>query len=154
MAGCLLLAVMVAGLLVLEGRFLGFSKLGWGRERGGGGYLTPRLDDWAGSEEFVSGTSSGRPANDPDVWTDGSLVRDDVAGFCCGGAGVFADKSGEAWFRRTWGHLELLPPEDGLGNGRCRLFWVGSSAFAVCSKSGALGGYPGTTGRYTYSSWG
>ena len=47
----------------------------------------------------------------PDVWTDGSLVRDEVSGVCCGGAGVFAFTSGSNWFSRSWGHLELLPPD-------------------------------------------
>ena len=54
-----------------------------------GGYSPFQLDGLVGSEEFVSGTTFSQPAANPDVWTDGRLVRDDVAGFCCGGAGVY-----------------------------------------------------------------
>ena len=74
------------------------------------GYSPYHLDSWVSSQEFVSGTTSGLPASNPDVWTDGSLVRDDVAGFCCGGAGVHADSSGSTRGRRSWEQLELLPP--------------------------------------------
>ena len=57
-------------------------------------YLPHELGDWAGSEDFASGVGSGRLAHNPDVWTDGSLVRDEVSDVCCGGAGVFAATSG------------------------------------------------------------
>ena len=87
-----------------------------------GAYFPYHLECWFSSEEFVSGTTSGKPASNPDVWTDGSLVKDDVAGFCCGGAGVHADSSGSTWGRRSWVQLELLPPGDNLQNERCRLF--------------------------------
>ena len=66
-------------------------------------------------EEFTSGTTSGQPDANPNVWTDGSLVRDEVSGVCCGGSGVFAAFSGEAWFRRSWGRLDLLPTHAELG---------------------------------------
>ena len=49
------------------------------------------------------------------------MVRDDVAGVCCGGSGVFAATSGAAWFRRSWGHSDLLPPHAELGGECCRL---------------------------------
>ena len=42
-----------------------------------------------------------------DVWTDGSLVRDEASGACCGGARVHS-LAGSAWFRRSWRHLDLL----------------------------------------------
>ena len=80
------------------------------------------LGDWFGSEEFVSGTGSGHLAANPDVWTDGSLVRDDVACVCCGGAGIFAATSGACWVRRSWVHLDLLPPGDDPESERCRLY--------------------------------
>ena len=85
------------------------------------GYSTHHLGEWVGSEEFVSGTTSGQPAANPDVWTGGSLVRNDVAGFCYGGAGVFAATSEAACFRRSWGHLDLRPPGAELGSVCCRL---------------------------------
>ena len=66
------------------------TRLGGGR----GGYSPHNLADWVGSEDFATGASSGFLAANPDVWTDGSLVRDEVTGVCCGGAGVFALSSG------------------------------------------------------------
>ena len=87
-----------------------------------GSYVPHHLGDWFGSEEFVSGTGSGHLAANLDVWTDGSLVRDDVAGVCCGGAGIFAATSGACWVRRSWGHLDLLPPGDDPEGERCGLY--------------------------------
>ena len=43
------------------------------------------------------------------VWTDGSLVSDHLAGIAAAGAGVFAQCFWLCWFRRRWGHLDLLP---------------------------------------------
>ena len=86
-----------------------------------GGYSPYHLNGWIGSEEFVSGTTSCQPATNPDVWTDGSLVRDDVAGFCCGGAGVFSATSGLVWRGALGGTWKILPPGDDLQNERCRL---------------------------------
>ena len=61
-------------------------------------------------------------ADDPDVWTDLSLVSDDLTGMASGGAGVFAHTSGSRWFGRRWGHLDLLPRDADLGVERCTLF--------------------------------
>ena len=58
------------------------------------------------------GEQAGAPCANPDVWTDGSLVRDKFSGVCCGGAGFFfAFSSGASWFHRSGGHLELLAPD-------------------------------------------
>ena len=43
-----------------------------------GGYFPHNLEDSAALEEFVSGTGSAVLAAELDVWTDGSLVRDEV----------------------------------------------------------------------------
>ena len=40
----------------------------------------------------------------PNVWTVGSLVREEVSGCCSGGAGVYAHVSGSAGLHRSWGH--------------------------------------------------
>ena len=61
-------------------------------------------------------------ANAPDVWSDGSLVLDGFSGVGFAGCGVYAHRSGAAWFGRQWGHLDLLPPlPDGAGEA-CRLY--------------------------------
>ena len=44
-----------------------------------------------------------------------------MSGVCSGGAGIFAFASGSSWFRRSWGHLELLPPDPNTGSERS---WV------------------------------
>ena len=46
-----------------------------------------------------------------DVADYGSLVTEEVTHFECAGAGVFARVSGEAWFHREWGYLDLLRPD-------------------------------------------
>ena len=86
-----------------------------------GGYSPHVLEAWVDSEEFKSGTTSGQPNANPDVWNDGSLVRDDLTGLCSGGAGVFAAFSGSAWFQRSWGRLELLPPHGEFDGDCCSL---------------------------------
>ena len=44
----------------------------------------------------------------PDVWTDGSLVRDEVSGSACAGAGVYARLHVDNWRYRRWGHFNDL----------------------------------------------
>ena len=66
------------------------------------------LNGWSASDEWVAGVRSGVPSPNHDVWTDGSLVRDDVTSVCCGGSGVFSFTSGSCWFCRSWGHWELV----------------------------------------------
>ena len=75
------------------------------------------------SEEWVARVKSGALCANPDAWTDGSLVRDEVSGVCCGGGGVFAVASASSWFRRSWGHLELLPPDRDRGTERSWLYF-------------------------------
>ena len=58
----------------------------------------------------------------PFVWSDGSLVLDKVSEVGVAGARVYAHASGESWFDRRWGHLDLLPPLPDGGSERCRLF--------------------------------
>ena len=54
-----------------------------------GGYIGDDLNGWAASEVWLAGVQDGAPCASPDVWTDGSLVRDKFSGVCCGGAGFF-----------------------------------------------------------------
>ena len=44
----------------------------------------------------------------PNVWTDGSLVLDKVAGISCSGAGFFADHAASFWDVRSWGQVDTL----------------------------------------------
>ena len=58
----------------------------------------------------------------PFVWTDGSLVLEEVSQVGVAGAGVYAHASGESWFNKRWGHLDVLPPLPDGGSERCRWF--------------------------------
>ena len=71
--------------------------------------------------DFLIGGDRRELAAAPDVWSDGSLVVHEVSGVGVAGCGVYAHAFGAAWFRRKWGHLDLLPPlSDGAGEA-CRL---------------------------------
>ena len=81
------------------------------------------FNGWSITEDWVASVRSGSLAVSPDVWTDGSFVRDEVSGVCSGGAGVFSFVSGSCWFQRSRGHLELLPPDENTGSERSWLYF-------------------------------
>ena len=73
-------------------------------------------------DAFLIGNDQRQLSDAPDVWSDGSLVVDQVSGVGVAGCGVYDHASGSAWFGRKWGHLDLLPPlSDGVREA-CRLY--------------------------------
>ena len=86
-----------------------------------GAYTDDVLRAWNVDQRFVDTLESSVLADNPDVWTDGSLVADDLTGIA-GGAGIYAHASGSWWFHRRWGHLDLLPRDGDLGVERCTVF--------------------------------
>ena len=46
----------------------------------------------------------------PNVWSDGSLVLDQVTGVSFSGAGFFAHQSVDFWSDRRWGHVDHVRP--------------------------------------------
>ena len=86
-----------------------------------GSYSEESCRDWVPPDRFVDNVASSNVSDHPDVWTDGSFVRDELSGVGVGGCGVYSSRSGAGWFDRKWGHLELLPPGD-LGVERCVLY--------------------------------
>ena len=46
---------------------------------------------------FDAGDAAARVAAEPDVWTDGSLVEDEVSGASSSGSGFFSFRSGHLW---------------------------------------------------------
>ena len=60
---------------------------------------------------------SDRLPPSPDVWTDGSLVRDEVSGSAWADAGVYARLHADNWRYRRWGHFDDLGlTPDGLSS--------------------------------------
>ena len=100
-----------------------------------GGYTGMDLNGWTATGVWLAGVRTGVPSANPDVWTDGSLVRDKFSGICCGGAGVFAFLSGAAWFHRSRGHLELLPPDVNLGSERSVLYFSVPGALQTVQRA-------------------
>ena len=85
-------------------------------------YTSRTLQEWPPPEGFSTEDARSRLPDLPYVWTDGSLVREEVSGCCSGGAGVYAHVSGSASLHRSWGHLDLLPVDADTGVECCRLF--------------------------------
>ena len=54
-----------------------------------GGYVCEDFNGWSITDDWVQSVRTGSLSDVPDVWTDGSLVRDEVSGICSGGAGFF-----------------------------------------------------------------
>ena len=63
-----------------------------------GSFVGEDLNGWAATGVWLAGVQAGDPCASPDVWTDGSLVRDKFSGVCCGGAGLFAFSSVQVGF--------------------------------------------------------
>ena len=75
-----------------------------------GSYSEADYRDCVPPDSFADDVASSHVSDHPDVWTDGSFVRDELSGIGVSGCGVYSSRSGAGWFRRRWGHLELLPP--------------------------------------------
>ena len=56
-----------------------------------GRYSSGLVAEWSPSDEFDHDRAASSLPDHPDVWTDGSLVLDKVAGISSSGAGFFAD---------------------------------------------------------------
>ena len=77
------------------------------------GWDVPQSVDWD--------SAADRPPH-PDVWIDGSLVRDDISGAASAGSGVYARLHADTWTNRRWGHFDDLGlTPDGLA-ASCRGF--------------------------------
>ena len=68
----------------------------------------------------------------PNVWTDGSLVLDEVTGVSSSGSGFFAHQPGTCWSARWWGDVDHVRP-------------VGSEGLSCWSSVRFLGLYTNRT---------
>ena len=85
-----------------------------------GAYSEDVCPEWVVTYQFRADLADSHISDDPDVWTDGSCVADDLSGIGAGGCGVY--RSGSSWFQRRRRHLDLLPADGGLSVDRCTLF--------------------------------
>ena len=88
--------------------------------------------EWSPSDGFDAFDATSRMLGDPNVWTDGSLVRDQVTGVSSG-AGFFAHQSEDCWGCRRWGRVDRVRPEGEVQS--CREFLFSPWASSVCSES-------------------
>ena len=97
---------------------LGGIRLGW--------LLNGVPLTWSPPDDFVMPDA-------PTVWTDGSLVLDQVTGVSSSGAGFFAHQADKCWRERRWGYVDHVRPEGAVPS--CGGFLFCSSASPVCSES-------------------
>ena len=80
-------------------------------------------------------------ATEPDVWTDGSLVEDQVSGASSAWAVCFTYRCSRLWAKWRWVHLDEDVGEDAVV-GACRgfffLFLVHCSLFKGLSSWGVI----------------
>ena len=74
-----------------------------------GGYSSRLISYWNPPDGYDPVAVSGIVPDYPNVWTDGSLVLDKVAGISSSGAGFFADHAASFWDARSWGQVDLHP---------------------------------------------
>ena len=73
-----------------------------------GSYSSALISAWSPPDGFDQSAVSRMVPGRPNVWTDGSLVLDKVAGISSSGAGFFAHQAALLWDVRTWGQVDRL----------------------------------------------
>ena len=82
-----------------------------------GSYSSDILLDWDVPQSVDWDSAANRMPPSPDVWTDGSILRNEVSGSAFAGAGVYDRLHADSWRYRRWGHFDdpgLAP--DGLSS--------------------------------------
>ena len=93
-----------------------------------GRYSSRQLSEWRLPIDFDVEGAARRVAEEPDVWTDGSLVDDRMSGVSSAGAGCFTYRVSRLWANWKWGHWD-----DDVGDGS-----VVSACRGFCSVPGPL----------------
>ena len=93
-----------------------------------GRYSSSQLSEWRLPAGFDVEGAARRVAEEPDVWTDGSLVDDKMSGVSFAGAGCFTFQVRRLWACWKWGHWD-----DDVGDGS-----VVSACRGFCSVPGPL----------------
>ena len=85
-----------------------------------GRYSSSWVAEWDPSGDFDPDDAAASLTDHPDVWTDGSLVLDQVTGVSSSGSGFFAHQDERCWRGCRWGHVDGVYP--GLDRAFCRGF--------------------------------
>ena len=75
-----------------------------------GRYSSGLLAEWGPPDGFDTVEVASRMTDALDVWTDGSLVQDQVTCVSSSSAGFYAQQSDDYWGRRRWGHVDRVRP--------------------------------------------
>ena len=86
-----------------------------------GKYSSGQLTEWQLPADFDVDGASLRVADDPDVWTDGSLIDDKSSVVSSAGAGCFTFRDRRLWSHWNWGHLDGDFRDDSVASA-CRGF--------------------------------
>ena len=75
------------------------------------GRYSPVMAEWSPSDGFDAVEAASRMPDAPNVWTDGSLVLDQVTCVSSSSAGFYAHESEHRWGERRWGHVDRVRPD-------------------------------------------
>ena len=73
-----------------------------------GTFSSRLLFDWSLPGDFDAADAALRLIDNPYVWTDGSLVLDEVSGVSSSGSGFYSHLPGQRWRCRRWDILMTL----------------------------------------------
>ena len=73
-----------------------------------GSHSSDTIQGWDIPQSVDWDSAATRTPPSPDVWTDGSLIRDEVSGSACAGAGIYARLHADNSRYRRWGHFDDL----------------------------------------------
>ena len=85
-----------------------------------GSYSSSVITEWGLPDELDEVEAPSSVPDHPNVWTDGSLVLNQVTGVSSSGAGFFAHSSEECWNGSRWGHVDRVRLEGQMHS--CRGF--------------------------------
>ena len=85
-----------------------------------GGYSSRLVTERSPPDEYDQVAIASLVPDHPNVWSDGSLVLDQVTDVSSSGAGFFAHQSVAFWDVRSWGQVDLIRPEGNVQS--CRGF--------------------------------
>ena len=64
--------------------------------------------EWGLPDGFYADEVAAQMPDDPEVWSDGSLILDSTTGVSAAGAGIFAHQSELCWSGRRWCHVDRV----------------------------------------------